>query len=82
MSVSYFDHKRKELIDILIKSGIRDERILDAFNRVRRELFVVPEFKRLAYDNSALPISNNQTISQPFTVAFMTKLLNGKRLRD
>jgi len=78
MSVSYFDHKRKELIDILIKSGIRDERILDAFNRVRRELFVVPEFKRLAYDNSALPISNNQTISQPFTVAFMTKLLNVK----
>lgn len=78
MSVSYFDHKRKELIDILIKSGIRDERILEAFDKVKRELFVVPEFKRLAYDNSALPISNNQTISQPFTVAFMTQLLNVK----
>jgi protein-L-isoaspartate(D-aspartate) O-methyltransferase len=78
MSVSYFDHKRKELIDILIKSGIRDERILDAFNKVKRELFVVPELKRLAYDNNALPISNNQTISQPFTVAFMTQLLNVK----
>jgi protein-L-isoaspartate(D-aspartate) O-methyltransferase len=78
MTVSYFDHKRKELIDILIKSGIRDERILHAFNKVKREYFVVPEFKRLAYDNSALPISNNQTISQPFTVAFMTQLLNIK----
>ena len=76
MSVSYYDHKRKELIDILIKSGIRDEKILEAFNKVKRELFVIPEFKRLAYDNSALPISNNQTISQPFTVAFMTQLLN------
>lgn len=78
MSVSYFDHKRKELIEILIKSGIRDERVLGAFSKVKRELFVVPEFKRLAYDNSALPISNNQTISQPFTVAFMTQLLNIK----
>jgi len=76
MSVSYFDHKRKDLIDILMKSGIRDERVLGAFNKVKREFYVVPEFKRLAYDNSALPISNNQTISQPFTVAFMTQLLN------
>ncbi|MCX6156734.1 MAG: protein-L-isoaspartate(D-aspartate) O-methyltransferase [Ignavibacteriota bacterium] len=78
MSVSYFDHKRKDLIDILMKSGIRDERVLGAFNKVKREFYVVPEFKRLAYDNSALPISNNQTISQPFTVAFMTQLLNVK----
>jgi protein-L-isoaspartate(D-aspartate) O-methyltransferase len=78
MSVSYYDHKRQELIEILKKSGIRDERILSAFNKVKRELFVIPEFKRLAYDNSALPISNNQTISQPFTVAFMTQLLNVK----
>lgn len=78
MAVSYFDHKRKELIDELMKSGIRDESVLNAFRKVRREYFVVPEFKRLAYDNSALPISNNQTISQPFTVAFMTQLLNVK----
>lgn len=76
MSVSYFDHKRKELIDVLMKAGIRDTRVLEAFNKVKREMYVVPEFKRLAYDNSALPISNNQTISQPSTVAFMTQLLN------
>ena len=62
MSVSYFDHKRKDLIDVLMKAGIRDTRVLEAFNKVKREMYVVPEFKRLAYDNSALPISNNQTI--------------------
>jgi len=78
MTFSYYDLKREELIKVLIKSGIKDERVLHAFKKVRREYFVTPELKRLAYDNSALPISFNQTISQPYTVAFMTQLLDVK----
>lgn len=78
MAFSYFDLKRDELIKILIKSGIRNEKVLNAFKKVRREYFVSPELKRLAYDNSALPISYSQTISQPYTVAFMTQLLDVK----
>lgn len=78
MAFSYFDLKRDELIKVLIKSGIRNEKVLNAFKKVRREYFVTPELKRLAYDNSALPISFNQTISQPYTVAFMTQLLDVK----
>jgi protein-L-isoaspartate(D-aspartate) O-methyltransferase len=68
--------KRKELIELLKRQGIKDERVLNAINRVRRDLFVSEEFKKFAYDNNALPISANQTISQPYTVAFMTELLN------
>lgn len=78
MGFSYYDNKKDELIQILIKSGIRDANVIDAFQKVKRENFVSPELKRLAYDNNALPISNNQTISQPFTVAFMTQLLGVK----
>lgn len=78
MGFSYYDHKKDELIQTLIKSGISDESVINAFRKVKRENFVSPEMKRLAYDNSALPISNKQTISQPFTVAFMTQLLGVK----
>lgn len=76
--MNYFDQQRKELLKIISAQGIKDERVLNAIKKVRRELFVSPEFKRFAYDNNALPISNNQTISQPFTVAFMTELLDVK----
>jgi protein-L-isoaspartate(D-aspartate) O-methyltransferase len=76
--LNYFDQQRKELLKIISAQGIKDERVLNAIKKVRRELFVSPEFKRFAYDNNALPISNNQTISQPFTVAFMTELLDVK----
>ncbi len=79
MGFSYFDLKREELIKVLKKSGIKDENVINAFEKVRREYFVTPELKRLAYDNSALPISHNQTISQPYTVAFMTQLLDIKK---
>ncbi len=78
MAFSYYDVKREELIKILIKAGIKDSKVIEAFKKVKREHFVMPEMKRLAYDNNALPISNSQTISQPFTVAFMTQLLEVK----
>lgn len=67
--------KRKELVEKLIHSGIKNKKVLDAVGKVKREFFVNEEFKRYAYDNNALPINCNQTISQPYTVAFMTELL-------
>lgn len=68
--------KKKELIEILKRQGIKDKNVLDAFMKVRREEFVSEEFKRRAYDNNALPIGGSQTISQPYTVAMMTQLLD------
>ncbi|MCE1166347.1 MAG: protein-L-isoaspartate(D-aspartate) O-methyltransferase [Bacteroidetes bacterium] len=75
MSVSLQDFQRKDLIKKLIESGIKDRRVLDAMNTVKRELFVSPELRRFAYENNALPIGSSQTISQPYTVAFMTEIL-------
>lgn len=54
---------------------IRDERVLDVMNRLPRHFFVPEAIKHQAYKDNALPISSNQTISQPFIVARMTELL-------
>ncbi|MCU0409739.1 MAG: protein-L-isoaspartate(D-aspartate) O-methyltransferase [Bacteroidales bacterium] len=72
--------KRKKLIDELRAKGISDERVLEAMNRVPRHLFMDDAFLRHAYQDKAFPISAGQTISQPYTVAVQTILLNvGKR---
>lgn len=71
-----FSLKKKELIEILKQQGITDKKVLDAFMKVRREEFVPEEFRSRAYDNNALPIGGSQTISQPYTVASMTQLLD------
>jgi protein-L-isoaspartate(D-aspartate) O-methyltransferase len=70
---------RKELIAKLHFAGIKDREVLKAIGRVKRELFVKDEFKKYSYENIALPLNSNQTISQPFTVAFMTELLEIKK---
>lgn len=67
--------ERKKLVQVLQTQGIKDKKLLDAFLKVRRDLFVGNEFKKFAYENNALPIDSNQTISQPYTVAYMTQLL-------
>jgi protein-L-isoaspartate(D-aspartate) O-methyltransferase len=59
----------------LVPRGIKDARVLDAMRRVPRHLFVDPSMKHRAYDDSALPIGEGQTISQPYMVAVMTELL-------
>jgi len=59
----------------LRRRGIRDERVLAVMERVPRERFVPSELARLAYDDAALPIGEEQTISQPFIVATMCELL-------
>ncbi len=69
---------RKELVEKLVASGIKDKDVLMAIGKVRRELFVKEEFKKYSYENIALPLDSNQTISQPYTVAYMTELLGIK----
>lgn len=56
--------------------GIRDERVLDAMSSVQRHAFVPEALQSRAYGDHALPISGNQTISQPYIVARMTELLD------
>ncbi|MBI4685687.1 MAG: protein-L-isoaspartate(D-aspartate) O-methyltransferase [Nitrospirae bacterium] len=62
----------------LIPRGIKDTRVLDAMRRVPRHLFVGEPIQFKAYDDMALPISEEQTISQPYMVAIMTELLELK----
>jgi len=72
--------KRKRLIEELRGKGITDEKVLDAMGRVPRHIFMDDAFLRHAYQDKAFPISAGQTISQPYTVAVQTILLDvGKR---
>ncbi|MFK7943850.1 MAG: protein-L-isoaspartate(D-aspartate) O-methyltransferase [Paracoccaceae bacterium] len=65
-----------QLIYSLRKAGIRDQRVLTAFEQIPRDIFVEMTFAERAYSDSALPISCGQTISQPSVVALMTEALN------
>jgi len=60
----------------LRRRGIRDERVLQAFLRIKREEFLPEEWKRAAYADHPLPIGEGQTISQPYIVALMTEALD------
>ncbi|RIA55652.1 protein-L-isoaspartate(D-aspartate) O-methyltransferase [Dichotomicrobium thermohalophilum] len=66
---------RMELVLHLRRRGITDVRVLNAFERVPREMFVSADFADNAYGDTALPIACGQTISQPFIVAYMTEKL-------
>ena len=70
---------RKQLIDILREKGIRDERVLAAIEAIPRHFFLDPAFERQAYEDRAFPIVADQTISQPYTVAFQTQMLELKK---
>lgn len=70
---------QQRLIKKLRQKGITDERVLDAFVRVPRHLFVDGAMYAQAYDDNALPIGSGQTISQPYVVALMTELLELKK---
>jgi protein-L-isoaspartate(D-aspartate) O-methyltransferase len=67
------------LLSELRAGGITDQRVLDAMGSIDRSLFVSPALRSRAYEDIALPIACNQTISQPYTVAFMTQLLDVQR---
>ncbi|RMF52095.1 MAG: protein-L-isoaspartate(D-aspartate) O-methyltransferase [Bacteroidetes bacterium] len=66
---------RRKLVQQLEQKGIKDPAVLAALRRVPRHLFVEPTFIELAYEDRALPIACGQTISQPYTVAYQTELL-------
>jgi protein-L-isoaspartate(D-aspartate) O-methyltransferase len=67
-----FEHARHRMVDAQIaRRGVSDRRVLDAMRRVPREKFVQEGFEEFAYEDSPLPISGGQTISQPFIVAHM-----------
>jgi len=70
---------RKQLVQSLRVKGIRDERVLAAIEAVPRHFFLDPAFERQAYEDRAFPIFAGQTISQPFTVAYQTQLLEIKK---
>ena len=72
-----YRHKglRKRLVTELRDKGIRDERILTAMNTIPRHFFLEKAFEEIAYEDRAFPIGEGQTISQPFTVAYQTQLL-------
>ncbi len=71
---------RDRLVDDLAKNGIRDRRVLDVMRQLPRHLFIDEALASRAYENTALPIGQGQTISQPFIVARMTEaLIEAKR---
>jgi protein-L-isoaspartate(D-aspartate) O-methyltransferase len=70
---------RKRMVEGIRIKGIKDEKVLEAIGRVPRHLFMDPSFLQFAYKDQAFPIGAGQTISQPFTVAMQTQLLQVER---
>lgn len=69
---------RKNLVDVVAAKGITDKKVLEAIKTVPRHLFLDSGFEDHAYQDKAFPIGADQTISQPYTVAFQTELLEVK----
>ena len=80
MLVDDYKHrgKRKALVDVIKLKGIKDRNVLDAVMKIPRHYFFDPAFLEHAYQDKAFPIGEGQTISQPYTVAFQTELLEIK----
>ena len=76
-----YRHKglRKKLVDTIRAKGITDERVLEAIDSIPRHFFLDSAFDELAYEDRAFPIGEGQTISQPYTVAYQTQLLQVKK---
>ena len=69
-----FIAKRQRMVQSQIRDrGISDEKVLEAMMKVERHLFVPDELRRVAYEDTPLPIGYGQTISQPYIVAYMTE---------
>lgn len=74
-----YQRQRNRLVDLLRENGIHDDRVLNAVAAVPRHAFVEPALRSRSYEDEALPIGMNQTISQPFTVAYQTMMLQPNR---
>lgn len=71
-----FAAKREQMVEGQIaRRGVRDKKVLEAMRKVKRHLFVPEGLRASAYQDSPLPIGHNQTISQPYIVAYMTEAL-------
>lgn len=66
---------RNQLANLLIAKGIKDQNVINAIRTIPRHLFMDSSFEGHAYQDKAFPIAAEQTISQPYTVAFQTELL-------
>jgi protein-L-isoaspartate(D-aspartate) O-methyltransferase len=75
-----YRHKglRKKLVELLRQKGISDENVLDAIMAIPRHYFLDSAFDEIAYEDRAFPIQEGQTISQPYTVAYQSQLLQIK----
>jgi protein-L-isoaspartate(D-aspartate) O-methyltransferase len=75
-----YRHKglRKKLVELLRSKGITNEKVLEAIERIPRHYFLDSAFDEVAYEDRAFPIGEDQTISQPYTVAYQTQLLEVK----
>lgn len=76
-----YKHKgqRKRLVELVMAKGIKDDNVLQALLHVPRHYFFSKEFEEFAYDDKAFPIEAKQTISQPYTVAYQSELLQVKK---
>ena len=70
---------RNQLVSLLQQKGITDKNVLDAISKIPRHLFFNSSFEDYAYQDKAFPIGAGQTISQPYTVAFQSQLLEVKK---
>ena len=73
-----YKNQRRMLVEGIRNKGIRDEAVLDAIRRLPRQAFMDNRYLNFSYEDSAFPIGSDQTISQPYTVAFQTHLLEVK----
>jgi protein-L-isoaspartate(D-aspartate) O-methyltransferase len=72
----HFRKLRTRLVNSIRDKGIHDDKVLKAIYSIPRQFFTPPEMEELAYHDRPLPIGQGQTISQPYTVAYQTELLN------
>ena len=70
---------RNQLVSVLQEKGITDKNVLEAIKKIPRHLFLNSSFEDYAYQDKAFPIGAGQTISQPYTVAFQSQLLEIKK---
>src|SRR6516225_1368244 len=75
-----YKHKglRRQLVEVIRKKGITDEKVLHAILHIPRHFFMDSAFDKIAYEDRAFPIGEGQTISQPYTVAYQSQLLEVK----
>lgn len=75
-----YRHKglRKKLVETIRSKGITNEKVLEAIEKIPRHFFLDSAFDEVAYEDKAFPIAEKQTISQPYTVAYQTQLLEVK----